>query len=63
MKSHFLIAAGLIATAWMAAAPVRAQEVTKEKVEGIINFNRIETTVACRWRIDIEAGFIADGGN
>jgi uncharacterized protein (TIGR01244 family) len=47
MKSHFLFAAGLIATAWMAAAPARAQEVTKEKVEGVTNFNRLETTVAC----------------
>src|ERR1019366_5248307 len=47
MKSHFLIAVGLIASAWMAATPVRAQEVTKETVEGVTNFNRIETTVAC----------------
>ena len=46
MKSHFLIALGLVASVWM-AAPVQAQEVTKETVEGIVNFNRIETTVAC----------------
>jgi len=47
MKSHLLIAAGLFATAWMAAAPAWAQEVTKETVEGVTNFNRLETTVAC----------------
>lgn len=47
MKSRFLLAVGLISSAWLAAAPVRAQEVTKETVEGVTNFNRIETTVAC----------------
>ena len=47
MKSHFLIAAGLIAAAWMAAAPARAQEVTTQTVDGITNFHRLETTVAC----------------
>lgn len=47
MKSSFLIAVGLIATAWMTAAPARGQEVTKETVEGVTNFNRLETTVAC----------------
>ena len=47
MKSHWLIAMGLTATAWMTAAPARGQEVTKETVEGVTNFNRLETTVAC----------------
>ena len=47
MKTQFLIAAGLLASAWLAAAPVRAQEVTKENVDGITNFHRLETTVAC----------------
>jgi len=47
MKSHFLIAVGLLAAAWMAAAPVRAQEVTTQTVDGITNFHRLETTVAC----------------
>ena len=55
MKSHFLIAVGLIAGAWMAAAPVRAQEVTKETVEGVTNFNRIETTIACAGAIKATA--------
>jgi len=55
MKSQFLIAAALISCAWFAATPVRAQEVTKEKVEGITNFNRIETTVACSGAIKATA--------
>ena len=47
MKSHLLIAVGLIASAWIAAAPARAQEVTSETVEDITNLHRLETTVAC----------------
>jgi len=47
MKSHLLLAAGLMAAAWMAAAPAPAQEVTKEAIEGVTNFNRLGTTVAC----------------
>jgi uncharacterized protein (TIGR01244 family) len=54
MKSHFLIAAGLIAGLWSAAAPARAQEVTKENVDGITNFHRLETTVACAGAIKPE---------
>ncbi len=50
MKSHVLIAVALISSACLAVTPVRAQEVTKESVEGISNFNRIETTVACTGR-------------
>ena len=46
MKTQFLIAA-LLAGAWLAAAPARAQEVTTENVDGIKNFHRLETTVAC----------------
>src|SRR6202521_3846871 len=55
MKFQYLIAAGLIASAWLAAAPVRAQEVTKENVEGIPNFHRLETTVACSGAIKADA--------
>jgi uncharacterized protein (TIGR01244 family) len=55
MKFQYLIAAGLIASAWLAAAPVRAQEVTKENVEGITNFHRLETTVACSGAIKADA--------
>jgi uncharacterized protein (TIGR01244 family) len=55
MKSQFLIAAGLIASACLAATPVRAQEVTKETAEGITNLARIETTVACSGAIKATA--------
>jgi uncharacterized protein (TIGR01244 family) len=36
-----------VLTAWLLAAPVAAQQVTKETVPGINNFARLETTVAC----------------
>ena len=55
MKHPFLMAAGLIAVAWPAAAPARAQEVTKENVDGITNFHRLETTVACSGAIKATA--------
>ena len=55
MKSQFLIAAALISSLWLAAVPVRAQEVTKENVDGITNFHRLETTVACSGAIKATA--------
>jgi uncharacterized protein (TIGR01244 family) len=55
MKSHFLIAVGLAASAWLAASPARAQEVTKENVDGVTNFHRLETTVACAGAIKATA--------
>ena len=55
MKSRLLIAAGLIAAAWMTAAPAPAQEVTKEAVEGVTNFNRLDTTVACAGATNAQA--------
>jgi uncharacterized protein (TIGR01244 family) len=55
MRSRFLIALGLISSAWLAATPARAQEVTKENVEGITNLARIETTVACSGAIKVTA--------
>ena len=55
MKSHLLLTVSLIAaTTWIAAAPARAQEVTQENVEGITNFHRLETTVACAGAIKPE---------
>jgi len=47
MKSQFLIAVVLLSSVWFTAAPVRAQEVTSETVDGITNYHRLETTVAC----------------
>ena len=55
MKSHFLVAAGVIAGAWLVAAPARAQEVTTENVDGIKNFHRLEATVACSGAIKSDA--------
>jgi uncharacterized protein (TIGR01244 family) len=47
MKSYVLFAVSLVAAVCSAAAPAWAQEVTKETVDGVTNFNRLETTVAC----------------
>jgi len=54
MKFRLLIAAALISSVWL-AAPVRAQEVTSETVEGIMNLRRLETTVACSGAIKATA--------
>jgi uncharacterized protein (TIGR01244 family) len=42
----FLVSAVVLAVA-LAAAPVWAQQVSKLNVEGVTNFNKLETTVAC----------------
>jgi len=55
MRSHFLIAVGLFAGTWLATTPARAQEVTKENVDGVTNFHRLETTVACAGAIKADA--------
>jgi len=56
VKSLILVTLGLISSTWLAAMPVRAQEVTKETVEGVTNFNRLETTVACAGAIKADCG-------
>ncbi len=55
MRSAFMITAALTAAFSIAAAPARAQEVTKETVPGITNFAQVETTVACAGAIKPEA--------
>ena len=55
MRLHFMFVATLISGVWLAAIPARAQEVTKETVDGITNFHRIETTVACSGAIKASA--------
>ena len=55
MKSHFLIAVAFMFSACLAALPARAQEVTKENVDGVTNFHRLETTVACAGAIKSDA--------
>jgi protein tyrosine phosphatase (PTP) superfamily phosphohydrolase (DUF442 family) len=47
MRSTLLFTAIFMISAWMSAAPLGAQQVSKENVEGVTNFNRMETTVAC----------------
>jgi len=55
MKSQFLIAAALLSSVWLAATPVRGQEVTSQTVDGITNLHRLETTVACSGAIKATA--------
>src|SRR5579872_7119379 len=55
MKIHLLIAVGSLVCACLAALPARAQEVTKENVDGVTNFHRLETTVACAGAIKADA--------
>lgn len=55
MKLRFLIVAAVISSLWLGASPTRAQEVTKESVDGITNFHRLETTVACSGAIKATA--------
>jgi len=55
MKSRLMIAAALVSSVWLAATPVRAQEVTSETVDGITNLHRLETTVACSGAIKATA--------
>ncbi len=55
MRNHLLIAAGLIAAASVTCAPVRGQQVTKQDVEGVTNFRRLETTIACAGAIKVDA--------
>src|SRR5437879_9444518 len=54
MRAHLLMAAGLLAASWMAVAPARAQEVTKDNLDGITNFHRIQSVVACTGAIKPE---------
>jgi uncharacterized protein (TIGR01244 family) len=55
MKTQFLILAMIVSGACLAASPARAQDVTKENVDGITNFHRLETTVACSGAIKATA--------
>jgi uncharacterized protein (TIGR01244 family) len=47
MRKFQFIAVALLAAAGVASIPARAQEVTKQDVQGVTNFKRLETTVAC----------------
>src|SRR5260370_17521495 len=54
MRTHFLMAAGLLAVACVAVLPARSQEVTKDNIDGITNFHRLSTVVACSGAIKPE---------
>jgi len=54
MRVHWLMAAGLIASG-IAITSARAQDVTKENVDGIVNLHRLETTVACAGAVKPDA--------
>jgi uncharacterized protein (TIGR01244 family) len=47
MKINLFVAGALFAAAAFGSLPARAQDVTKQDVEGVKNFKRLETTVAC----------------
>jgi uncharacterized protein (TIGR01244 family) len=47
MRAYFVIAAALFTALVTSTSPARAQEVTKENVDGIVNLHRLQTTVAC----------------
>ena len=53
MRAYWLIAAGTFLASSL--APARAQQVTKDTVDGIVNLRRLETTVACSGAIKPEA--------
>jgi protein tyrosine phosphatase (PTP) superfamily phosphohydrolase (DUF442 family) len=54
MKARLLMAAGLLAASWIAVAPARAQEVTKDNLDGVTNFHKIQSVVACTGAIKPE---------
>src|SRR5207302_8851760 len=54
MRAHFLMAAGSLAAAWIAVMPARAQEVTKDNIDGITDFHRLSTVLACSGAIKPE---------
>ncbi len=47
MRAYFMLAVGLFAALTTAIEPARAQLVTEENVDGIVNLHRLQTTVAC----------------
>jgi len=47
VRTFFVTTAGLFAVLGTSLPLARAQEVTKENVDGILNFHRLQTTVAC----------------
>jgi len=55
MPSRTFAVAALVVALCITVAPAQAQQVTKETLEGVTNFNRLETTVACTGAIKATA--------
>src|SRR3954463_1745337 len=55
MTSRLVIFVALIVSVCSILVPVKAQQVTKEDVDGITNLHRLETTVACSGAIKATA--------
>jgi uncharacterized protein (TIGR01244 family) len=55
MKSYILFAVALILAVSLAAVPARAQQVSTETLDGVRNFKRLETTVACAGAVNATA--------
>ena len=51
----FLFAAVALLAAGVTSMPLRAQEVTSQDVQGVKNFKRLETTVACAGATSVDA--------
>src|SRR5216117_4247546 len=49
------LSAALAAAAWLTAVQTTEPQVTKDFILGIVNFNRVETTVACGGTMKPEA--------
>jgi len=47
VRASLIMSVGLFAVLGISVRPARAQEVTKENVDGIVNLHRLQTTVAC----------------
>jgi uncharacterized protein (TIGR01244 family) len=53
--SNLAIYAGAMLVVGLCAMPARGQQVTKQDVQGVTNFKRLETTVACAGATSAEA--------
>ena len=55
MSSRMFAVAAVIIALCLPVTPAHAQQVTKDTLEGVTNFNRLETTVACTGAIKATA--------
>jgi len=55
MRKTLFAVTALFVAAGVSSLPARAQQVTKQDVQGVTNFKRLETTVACAGATKVEA--------